>query len=103
MNRRQLVKKCKIKLLKLRRDYQAILQRKMNPAESRSELIDRASYEVQFRTSAHFRERLYNMIDEIDAALKRIETNSFGLCESTGKEIPANRLLAVPWARVSLR
>ena len=36
---------------------------------------------------------------EVDAALKRIEDGSHGICELTGKPIPLARLVAIPWAR----
>jgi RNA polymerase-binding transcription factor DksA len=39
---------------------------------------------------------------EIEEALKRIEKNSFGVCELTGKAIPKTRLNAVPWARYTV-
>jgi len=36
---------------------------------------------------------------EIEEALKRIEKNTYGVCELTGKPIPKTRLEAIPWAR----
>jgi RNA polymerase-binding transcription factor DksA len=36
---------------------------------------------------------------EIEEAIKRIETGSYGVCELTGKPIPKVRLEAIPWAR----
>jgi RNA polymerase-binding transcription factor DksA len=39
---------------------------------------------------------------EIDAALKRIEEGTYGICELTGRPIPWNRLEAIPWARFSV-
>ena len=39
---------------------------------------------------------------EIDEALKRIEKNTYGVCELTGKAIPKARLDAIPWARFSV-
>jgi RNA polymerase-binding protein DksA len=36
---------------------------------------------------------------EIDAAIRRIHSGSYGVCEATGKPIPAARLKAVPWTR----
>ena len=36
---------------------------------------------------------------EIEEALKRIEKNTFGICELTGKQIPRARLEAIPWTR----
>jgi RNA polymerase-binding transcription factor DksA len=40
---------------------------------------------------------------EIDAALKRIEDGTYGICELTGKTIPWERLEAVPWTRFSVQ
>src|SRR5262245_52609857 len=36
---------------------------------------------------------------EIEEALRRIQNNTYGICELTGKPIPAERLRAVPWTR----
>ena len=38
-------------------------------------------------------------VDEIDAALERLKTGTFGKCCECGAEIPAARLEAVPFAR----
>jgi RNA polymerase-binding transcription factor DksA len=39
---------------------------------------------------------------EINEALKRIETGTYGLCEGTGVKIPEERLEAMPFARYSV-
>jgi RNA polymerase-binding transcription factor DksA len=39
---------------------------------------------------------------EIEEALKRIERNSYGVCELTGKPIPKARLEAIPWTRFTV-
>ena len=39
---------------------------------------------------------------EIEEALKRIEKNTFGICELTGKQIPRARLEAIPWTRFTV-
>ena len=36
---------------------------------------------------------------EIDAAISRIHSGAYGVCEETGKPIPAARLKAIPWTR----
>jgi RNA polymerase-binding transcription factor DksA len=41
-------------------------------------------------------------IYEIEEALKRIEKNTFGICELTGKPIPKTRLDAIPWTRFTV-
>jgi DnaK suppressor protein len=39
---------------------------------------------------------------EIEEALKRIERNTYGICELTGKPIPKARLEAIPWTRFTV-
>ena len=39
---------------------------------------------------------------EIEEALKRIEKESYGTCELTGKQIPRARLDAIPWTRFTV-
>jgi RNA polymerase-binding transcription factor DksA len=41
-------------------------------------------------------------IYEIEEALKRIEKNTYGICELSGKPIPKNRLDAIPWTRFTV-
>ena len=41
-------------------------------------------------------------IYEIEEALKRIEKNTYGICELTGKPIPKARLEAIPWTRFTV-
>jgi DnaK suppressor protein len=40
---------------------------------------------------------------EIEEALKRIERNTYGVCELTGKPIPRQRLEAIPWTRFTVQ
>lgn len=39
---------------------------------------------------------------EIEEALKRIEKDTYGVCELTGKPIPEARLEAIPWTRFTV-
>jgi RNA polymerase-binding transcription factor DksA len=39
---------------------------------------------------------------EIEEALKRIERDTYGICELTGKAIPKPRLDAIPWTRFTV-
>ncbi len=42
------------------------------------------------------------LLNEIDAALVRIENKSYGVCQLTGKPIPKTRLEAKPWAKYTV-
>jgi RNA polymerase-binding transcription factor DksA len=39
---------------------------------------------------------------EIEEAIKRIEKDTYGVCELTGKPIPRARLDAIPWTRFTV-
>ena len=43
-----------------------------------------------------------HVLDEIDAALKRIGDGTFGTCASCGREIAVERLEARPWASLCI-
>ncbi len=43
-----------------------------------------------------------NLLDEVNAALERMDKGTYGICEKTGKEIPYERLEAVPYARMTV-
>ena len=42
------------------------------------------------------------MLREIDGALRRVAGGTYGVCESCGERVSANRLKAIPWARFCL-
>ena len=42
-----------------------------------------------------------NALFEIEAALNRIRSGTYGICELTGNAIEAERLTAIPWTRFS--
>ena len=46
--------------------------------------------------------RQKKFIDQLEAALIRIENKTYGICRGTGKLIPKERLMAVPHATLSM-
>ncbi len=42
------------------------------------------------------------MLKEVESALKRVASGTYGVCEHCGEDITRNRLLAIPWARYCL-
>ena len=47
-------------------------------------------------------ERLRTQLIEIEMALVRIENGTYGVCEETEELIETDRLLAIPWTRLSI-
>lgn len=43
--------------------------------------------------------REFFIIKEIEHALNKMQSGSYGICEYCGEEIPYERLLAIPWTR----
>ncbi len=44
-----------------------------------------------------------NALDQIEAAIRRIEEGSYGRCEECGRKIPKTRLEALPYAAQCVR
>ena len=67
--------------------------------EATQDIADRAasSYNKEFLFSQSNNDRQLLML--VDSALARLREGSFGECVSSGKEINAKRLEAVPWTR----
>lgn len=62
--------------------------------------------ELDFANQTFEREMMFEMtngervvLDDIEAALRKIEKDDFGFCESCRKKISSARLHAMPWAR----
>jgi DnaK suppressor protein len=58
------------------------------------------NFEQEFSLGLMASER--KILSEINAALKRIEDGTFGICEGTGEPISRIRLEANPWARYTI-
>ena len=59
-------------------------------------LVTAAQVASQVETDELLRRRLERRLSELDRVNHRLEQGSYGLCESCGAEIPAERLLALP-------
>ena len=70
--------------------------------ENHPDLADRASSETDRALELRTRDRQRKLISKIDAALRRIEDESYGYCEETGEPIGLARLEARPIATLSL-
>jgi DnaK suppressor protein len=66
------------------------------------DLADRASSETDRAIELRARDRQRKLIAKIDAALQRIEDNTYGYCEETGEPISLKRLEARPIATLSV-
>lgn len=95
------------KLLEMREDLVNLVHQKQeqdltaepevgDEADAASQSAER---ELLFELSDNERQTL----DAIEAALRKIETGSYGVCEGCTKTIPAPRLKAIPMARYCIQ
>jgi DnaK suppressor protein len=66
------------------------------PSDNFPDPTDRASLEADRNFTLRIRDRESKLIKKIKKALDRIETGTFGICESCGEDISVNRLKARP-------
>lgn len=66
------------------------------------DLADRASAETDRALELRTRDRQRKLISKIDAAMRRIDDDTYGYCEVTGDPISLKRLDARPIATLSL-
>ncbi len=97
---------CKSKLLEMKQD----LLNRIRNLKLEFAMLDKISGDEIDQTVAHVSENQYLIIQdrirhqlmEIEYALARIENGSFGICEETFEPIEGDRLLAIPYTRLSI-
>jgi len=103
---KKLVEKCKQKLLLSKedilnrvKDARENLNRDDTKGGDEGDQTVRALEESQFlRLNERFRKQLM----EIEMALSRIDGGTYGICEETEEVIESERLMAIPWTRLSI-
>ncbi len=103
----KVVKECKRKLIDTK---MSLLNRVRNSRDALSEMesgdggdeADQTNRILQESEFINQQDRLRTQLMEIEAALSRIESGGFGVCEETEEPIEVERLLAIPWTRLSI-
>jgi RNA polymerase-binding protein DksA len=65
-------------------------------------MADTASATYDRELDAGLEEGAQHTLEEVDAALARIDAGTYGICEACGKPIGPDRLAAIPWARLCI-
>lgn len=73
-----------------------------NTSIQEPDIADRASLESERALELRTRDRGRKLINKIDDALRRIETDKYGYCEDSGEQINIRRLIARPIATLSV-
>ncbi len=67
-----------------------------------SNISDKASYDLLVYQSNFHRKRIEDKLTEINYAIKKLDNNTYGVCEESGEIISLKRLLAIPWAKTDV-
>lgn len=65
-------------------------------------VLEEGSYSQAKEEASQLAARQYKFIQNLEAALVRIENKTYGICRETGKLIPKARLMLVPHATLSV-
>ncbi len=97
------------KLEKAKDDYEqlraAITHSASNGVEDTSptfKVLEEGASALSKEESGQLAQRQYKFIQNLEAALIRIENKTYGVCRETGKLIPKERLMLVPHATLSV-
>lgn len=96
---------CREKLLSFKKDIlNRVRTEKMmlDQTEKSGDESDLAAAALAENTFLISFERMRNQLLEIEFALSRIESGQYGICEETDEPIETDRLLAIPWTRLSI-
>ena len=101
----KLVMECKEKLLKTKMDLLNRVKEareKLDLDEKGGDEADQTMRLLAEQEMLNLNDRLRSQLFEIESALGRIESGSFGMCEETEEPIEVERLKAIPWTRLSI-
>lgn len=100
-----LIQECKEKLLLIKSD----LLNRVKEARGKLDQFERGGDEADQTMRLLAEQEMLNLTDrlrtqllEIESALGRIESKTFGYCEETDEQIETERLRAIPWTRLSI-
>jgi len=101
----KVTKACKEKLLKEKEEILNKLKLQGRPPELEEKVGDTGDQNVRAIHEHEwflFQNRLRKQLLEVESALSRLESGIFGICEETELPIESERLLAIPWTRLSI-
>ena len=102
----ELIISCKEKLIETKADILNRLKFTYSDYQSRdkgggdeADMINNMLAEKEFLRQ---QDRLRGRLLEIEVALSKISSGTYGFCEETEEPISKDRLLAIPWTRLSI-
>jgi DnaK suppressor protein len=101
----KVVQMCKEKLLEKKSEILNRVRQNYTDYSSRDRGGDETDQALDVLAEDQFlttQERLRTQLLEIEVALAKIQKGNYGICEETEEVIEPDRLLAIPWTRLSI-
>ncbi len=101
----RVVQVCKEKLLEKKSELLNRVRSNYDDYKSRDRGGDETDQALDVLAEEQFlnvSERLRHQLLEVEIALAKIEKGIYGVCEETDEPISQDRLLAIPWTRLSI-
>ena len=74
----------------------------IGPLSSQGQSDDAPQSEMMSHNEQHLADHESALLHEIDVAIGKLESGGAGICESCGRDIPEDRLLATPTVRLCI-
>lgn len=102
----EVVRQCKQRLLEAKMDLMnRVRDSRLHLVNNDEKGGDEGDQTVRLLAESEFlnaQERLRHQLVEIELALSRMQNGNYGVCEETEEAIEVDRLLAIPWTRLSI-
>ena len=101
------IKNCKIELIEKKQNLlnvfrESHMEFKLNSSEKGGDEMDQTTRIMAEKDALQKQKRIRELLLEIESALYRIERGCYGICEETHEPIEVERLMLLPWTRLSI-
>jgi RNA polymerase-binding protein DksA len=96
------IKSIRTELVAMRDDILRAVRKQSIHEVDNGDSVDQASQSIEKELMFELSDNERNTLDMVEAAIRKIDNGTYGVCEATQKAITRARLEAIPYARYSI-
>ncbi|PIR18676.1 MAG: hypothetical protein COV48_06185 [Elusimicrobia bacterium CG11_big_fil_rev_8_21_14_0_20_64_6] len=96
------IKSIRAELVSMRDDILSTVRKQSIHEVDNGDSVDQASQSIEKELMFELSDNERGTLDMVEAAIRKIDNGTYGLCEATQKPIGRARLEAIPYARYSI-
>jgi DnaK suppressor protein len=96
------LKEIRLELVQMRDDILRTVRKQSVAEVDNGDSVDQASQSIEKELMFELSDNERTTLDMLEAAIRKIDNGTYGLCEATQKPISRARLEAIPYARYSI-